>query len=329
MKIAVVGGGWLGCHIANKFKDICNITLFEKDNIFAGSSFYNQNRLHAGFHYSRSSSTRALCQSTFKLFAQDYTDVISNVDNNYYVVPNHKSLLDFNTFKGIFEHEGISFTEADIDTLVDIEGSVIVDEKYIDPNKAKQYFKHRLSNIVTRHKVSDSELLILTKQNDLVINVTNNSVKPINDHYYELSLTLVYTREVEENFGAITMVDGPLFSIYPYSGKDYTVTDVEHTPLHTSDSIEDINNYKSKLTQTDVNQVRVKIERKVQHYYPSFNKHFTYKGYYTSVKVKNFSQSADRSPTIVQEGNLISCVTGKIQGIYSLENYIRNEINSR
>jgi hypothetical protein len=182
---------------------------------------------------------------------------------------------------------------------------------------------------VIKHKVSDEELYTLRKQNDLVINVTNNLVKPISDHYYELSITLLYTREVEKDFGAITMVDGPLFSIYPYSGKDYTVTDVEHTPLHISDNVEDINKYKSQLTQKDVNEVRVKIEQKIQHYYVNFNKHFSYKGFYTSIKVKNFSQSADRSPRIVQEENLISCVTGKIQGIYTLENYINNEVINR
>lgn len=329
MKIAIVGGGWLGCHIANKFRDVCSIKLFEKDSMFGGSSFYNQNRLHAGFHYSRNSSTRALCQNTFKLFMQDYGNIVSDVYKNYYVVPKYKSLLDFNTFKGIFEYEGISFSEAEIDVLADIEGSIIVDEKYIDPNKAKQYFEHRLSDIVIKHKVLNHELDTLTKQNDIVINVTNNAVKPIHNHYYELSLTLLYTRDIQKDFGAITMVDGPLFSIYPYSGKDYTVTDVEYTPLHTSDNLQDVYVYNSQLIDRDVTEVKSKIEQKIKHYYTEFDKHFRYKGYYTSIKVKNLSQSADRSPTIVRDKNLISCVTGKIQGIYTLENYIQNEIISR
>jgi hypothetical protein len=329
MKIAIIGGGWLGCHIANKFKDVCSIKLFEKDNIFGGSSFYNQNRLHAGFHYSRNSSTRTLCQNTFKLFRQDYDSIISDINKNYYVVPNHKSLLDFNTFKRIFEYEGIPFNEAKIDVLNDIEGSIIVDEKYIDPNKARQYFEHRLSDIIVKHNVLEEELNTLTKQNDLVINVTNNVVKPIYDHYYELSLTLVYIRDIEKHFGAITMVDGPLFSIYPYGGKNYTVTDVEYTPLYKSDNLQDIYRYKSQLVDKDVTEIKLKMEQKIKHYYTEFNKHFRYKGYYTSIKVKNPSQSADRSPTIVQDKNLISCVTGKIQGIYTLENYIQNEITNR
>ena len=56
-KIAIIGAGWFGCHIAleilklNKFK----IQIFERNkDIFNGASSNNQNRLHLGFHYPRS-----------------------------------------------------------------------------------------------------------------------------------------------------------------------------------------------------------------------------------------------------------------------------------
>jgi len=330
MKIAIIGAGWLGCHIANKLRSTHNITIFEKEDIFRGSSYYNQNRLHRGFHYSRNQKTRNLCNSTFELFTRDYDHIVSQIPNNYYIVPESKSVIDFQTYKGIFKSESIPFVEVNNpDNLVSIEGCLSVDERYIDPIKAKKYFTNKLSDVIVHKEISKKELHNLTTKFDLVLNLTNNLILPLPNHYYELSLTLIYTRLLQNSFGAITMVDGPLFSIYPYKDSDYTVTDVEHTPMFTSSTIEEINNYWLLIKPGDVDELRNKIEQKILLYYPNFLQDFRYKEYYTSVKVKNNSESADRSPTIVQDGNIITCVTGKIQGIYTLENYIKNEINSR
>ena len=44
MKIAIVGGGWVGCHLANKLKKNHNVTLFERtETLFTETSFFNQN----------------------------------------------------------------------------------------------------------------------------------------------------------------------------------------------------------------------------------------------------------------------------------------------
>jgi hypothetical protein len=125
------------------------------------------------------------------------------------------------------------------------------------------------------------------------------------------------------------MIDGPLFSIYPYSGSKYTVTDVEHTPLYTSNNISDIIQYRETINNEMINNIRSKIEDKIHYYYGGFKTHFEYHSYYTSVKVKRKSVSADRYPVITQQDNIISCVSGKIQGIYILENFIKNEIINR
>jgi hypothetical protein len=330
MKIAIIGGGWLGCHIGNKFNKNNDITIFEKSDIFTGSSFYNQNRLHMGFHYSRNQKTRKLCYDTFGLFLNDYNHLIDNVHDNYYVIPKNKSLIDFGTFKNIFNYENIPFIESNLEILSNIEGSIIVDEKYIDPTKAKHYFKHLLKDNIVIEEINDKKLNILSKENDLVINVTNNILQPIINHYYELSLVLIYEKITNNvDFDSITMVDGPLFSIYPYRYKEYTVTDVQYTPMHISNNIDDIKKYKSKIDANIINNIKNKIEEKILYYYQDFKTHFEYKKYYTSLKVKNFSESADRSPTIIKNDNIITCVTGKIQGAYTLENYIRDEIINR
>ena len=50
MKIAIIGGGWVGCHLARLFMKKHDVTLFEKDELFKATSYKNQNRLHFALH---------------------------------------------------------------------------------------------------------------------------------------------------------------------------------------------------------------------------------------------------------------------------------------
>jgi hypothetical protein len=330
MKIAVIGGGWLGCHIASKLKETSHeVTLFEQTDLFSGASFYNSNRLHRGFHYSRNKLTRELCYNTFDLFLKDYSHLVKTIPNNYYSVPKDTSLIDYGTFKTIFEHEQVPFIETHVEYLNNIEGTIIVDEKYINPVKAKKYFKDKLKDNIIIKNISGNDLSNLSAEYDYVINTTNNSIKNIKDAYFELSLALLYIKVDDKDFGSLTLVDGPLFSIYPYESNVYNVTDVEYTPLYTSENLKDIVKYKNEFNNTLLDPIKDKIENKIKLYYKDFNSTFQYAGYFTSIKSKRNSVSADRSPIILRQGNIISCITGKIQGIYILEDYIKNEIISR
>jgi len=88
MKIAIIGGGWVGCHLAYKLKNNHDITVFEKDKkIFNGTSYKNQNRLHYGYHYARNHKTRELCKSTFYKFIDDYGFCVTDILKNFYCVP--------------------------------------------------------------------------------------------------------------------------------------------------------------------------------------------------------------------------------------------------
>ncbi len=83
--------------------------------------------------------------------------------------------------------------------------------------------------------------------------------------------------------------------------------------------------YKSTINDAVIGNVRSIIEDKILCYYGGFKTHYKYKTYYTSTKVKRVSESADRYPIITKTDNIVTCVTGKIQGIYTLEDYVRYE----
>lgn len=309
MKIAIIGAGWVGCHLANNLKQNNDVTLYEKDKVFSGSSFYNQNRLHLGYHYSRSFNTRNLCKNTFTQFYNDYFFVIENVKKNIYSIPINDSLIDFKTYLKIFEdfntHKIIK-----VKNLKHIEGSILVEEKYINPIKSKKFFQDKLLDLIVYDEISENGVSALKKDFDLIINATNNNFLSIKDDIFsENCIVFLYEKIKDSEFDALTLVDGKLMSIYPYdlNYNLYSLTDVEFTPQG----------------NLSIEILKSKMENKVLKYYDNFLNDFKYHSYIKSIKYKLKNLSDTRIPLITQTENIINCFTGKIQGIYFIEDYIR------
>ena len=310
MKIAIIGSGWVGCHLATRFKKNNQVVLYEKNEVFSESSFFNQNRLHLGYHYSRSYSTRNLCKETFDRFYNDYFFLIENVEKNIYSVPLNESLIDFNTYLKIFDDFN-THQVTNLQNLKNVEGSILVKEKYINPIKSKDYFREELKDIIRYKNITENDLSSLQKDYDLIINATNNNLLPILENTFsENCLVLLYEKIKDTEFDALTFVDGELMSIYPYDlDKNlYSLTDVKFTP-------------QSNLS---LEIVKDKMESRIMKYYDNFLNDFKYHSYTKSVKykIKNFSDN--RVPLIKNTNNIVSCFTGKIQGIYFIEDYIKN-----
>jgi len=328
MKIAIIGGGWVGCHLGYKLKNEHDITIYEKNNsLFEETSLKNQNRLHLGYHYARNYKTRMLCIDTFESFLNDYEFLTKKITNNIYCVPNFKSLIDFQTYKKIFND--FEFNEIK-HPFKNVEGCINTDERYIDFNLTKTFFTNQLSNFFVKEKITPSKIKILQNEFDLVINATNNQIKYNNDDtsFFELTISLIYENKYESEFDALTMVDGNLFSIYPYYDNKFTVTDVIHTPIKKFKTINSLEKFKKKISQSLVNEKIEKIEKKIINYYPEFKKNFKYFDYFISIKSKINSESDERYPVINVNKNLINCFTGKIQGIYIIEDFIKNKLKN-
>ena len=326
MKICIIGGGWVGCHLANKLKSHHEIILFEKnDKLFRETSYKNQNRLHLGYHYARNLKTRELCLDTFDLFIADYGKFTEKVKNNLYCVPNKDSLIDFGTYLKIFDAENKIVT---IPTeLLDIEGCVNTKERHISFQSIHDYFNLTLAPYKIRKEITESDIDNLQKEFDLVIDCTNNHLI-CNDEqsFYEPTISLVYEKISPNSFDALTLVDGDLFSIYPYKENLFTVTDVIETPLGKFWDKESMISFLDSITQNHINKKITQIEKNVLKHYPFFLKDFTYKDYFISTKIKIKNKSDYRAPIIKEHKNFIQCFTGKIQGVYLIEDYIKTYI---
>jgi hypothetical protein len=326
MKIAIIGGGWVGCHLAYKLKNEHNITIFEKNEyLFEEASSNNQNRLHLGYHYPRNYTTRKLCFDTFDKFINDYSGLTENVINNMYCIPINESIIDLGTFIQIFAHDE-TFKPS---FLNNVEGCILTKERYINFEKAIEFFNKELKHLIIKKTINREDLASIAMNFDLVIDCTNNSLIEDNtESFYEFSLMLFYKTLNKIDFDALTLMDGNFFSIYPYKKNMFTVTDVEYTPLLKTENLIELNHFIEKNKSDLVNERKNKIEEKIKKYFPNFLKDFVYVGFTTSIKNKSVSKSDNRAPIITQNDNIIKCFTGKIQGIYLIEEYVKKFIDN-
>lgn len=317
-KTAVIGGGWYGCHIASKILDKGeHVTLFEQTlSLFTGASSKNQNRLHLGFHYARSYATRQLCLNGYNKFMEEYGSFVEDITNNYYVISN-QSLLDFDTYLHIMQHEKAEFDVINDSGLTNCSGVIRVNEKMVNNVIAKDYF----TKLLNRYIKYNTKIYDITSMHnyDYIYDCTNNQLNFI-DHkyklYYELTISLIY--EGYNNDMAITVVDGSFCSLYPYDKPNnlYTLTHVTYTPLIKSYDITEINSY--VLTNEKISSIRNKMEESITHYYPSFKNHFRYKSYFLSYKCKFENSQDSRDLLQVTKNNITSIMCGKITGIYKV-----------
>lgn len=327
MKIAIIGGGWVGCHLAYKLMDKHDVVIYEKNKeLFSETSYNNQNRLHYGFHYARNNKTRELCKNTFNRFLNDYNFFTLELEKNFYCVPKKESIIDFETFKKIYNDFNILETDF---KLKNIDGCIKTNERWIDFSCAKRFFNEMLKDRFLKKRVNKNFLKKLLQEYDYVINATNNQIidKTIKDSFYELTLSLLYEQKKDIGFDAVTLVDGKFFSIYPYKKNIITLTDVECTPLKKFDTMTELKKYEKTVDNRLIHDKKRLFEKKVLHYYENFLNDFKYYGYLLSVKSKFDDKSDGRYPVITQKENLINCFTGKIQGIYIIEDYINDIIN--
>jgi len=349
--IIIIGGGWYGCHIASILKKYnFNITIIEKNNsIFDNSSYYNQNRLHLGYHYCRNFSTRQLCKKSYNTFIDKYNNLVDNITNNYYII-SKESVLDFKTYQAIYNYEEYDTQTIKNNLFKNNDGDILItNEKVINSDKAKTYFEKELEsnniqlvlntkvleinkdlnsnkiNIICGEKDNNSNKKEKIFTCDILLDCTYNQLQLSKQKYtYELTISLIYKKIKNVDFDAITIMDGPFSSLYPRDIENnlYTLTDVEYTPIISSSNYLDIENY--EVTNEEVEQIKLKMCNKFKKYYPDFENIFEYNSYFLSKKTKQVSVSDSRDIIIEQiDNNIISVNCGKICGIFEFEEYIK------
>ena len=334
LSFAIIGGGWYGCHIAASFRSLgFNVTIFEEQNrLLHLASGNNQFRLHMGFHYPRHYATRMQSRDGFSRFVERYPGLSRPVPDNIYAVPRGDSLIDFLTYKLIMTASGVDFTELaePPPMLTNVEGCLRTAERVLLLDTARRYFAQRLHPfLVLNHRVEAIEergdaVFVDGRRFDFVIDATwGHLTRPPIDLFYEPTILLYYEAqgeakgEAKGTFPAITMVDGPLCSIYPTEDPSiFTLSSVPHTPIGRFDTGAEAHRALAGVDRAFVKEKTARMEQQILRYVPGFKDAFRFMGPQLSIKTKPAGSFDDRSCCVYRSGRIFSVMSGKIDTIF-------------
>ena len=325
-RIAIIGAGFYGCHIAATLMALgFEVTIFERsEGLLTQASGANQFRLHLGFHYARCHSTRMQSRDGFRRFVSHYPEMTAAVDENIYAVSRSESLVDYETYKMIMTGSAIPFEEIETASvpITGVSGMMLAGERVLLVDQARAHFDALVRDRVTfGHAVSsiaehDDRVEIDGQTFDYAIDCTwGHLTRPAVPVFYEPTLMLYY--ETEGTFPAVTMVDGPLYSVYPTQDrKIFTLSSVTETPLGQFDDAAAALAYRDSLTGADIAAKQQAMERQIHKYLPDFGERFRYAGPQLSLKTKLTGLSDSRTCSVSGEGRLLSVVSGKIDAVF-------------
>ncbi len=330
-KIAVIGAGWFGCFIANSLIDKGYLVdVYEKENdIFKNASGNNQNRLHLGFHYPRSKKTILQSKEGFLEFKRKLGSFSKKIAKNYYFISSSKKTkTNFKTYKKTYQDFEIDFEELDINKipyLKNIAGGIKCNEELLLFNIAKKYYKKKLKRnlflkkFVKKISKKNNKYKIFKKEYDFVINCSwmQYSEFTKNNFTYEFCIMLKY-KSKKKNHSAITIMDGPFFTLYPWDDKNnFGLYSVEKSRVMVNKDFKELEkkvNY--EISNSKLLKLRKEIEMDFLHYYPNFRKEFVFSRYLKSYRTINKNKDDSRISHIENNKNFINVMSGKIDHVF-------------
>ena len=327
--ITIIGAGWYGCYIGLKLKENgVKFEILEKNSdIFLGSSGFNQNRLHQGYHYPRDFSTRKTSTKGFDAFNSKFPDLSIEIKHNFYAI--HKdSYVDYQTYLSIFSYEKYRFKEIDkqlVNSFENFEGIISVEEKLIDFRKSRKFFLEQnlpISYNITCNYVGN-EIYANNKkiESDFIFDCTYGQLKCPEGFFNESFLSFVYSKKNKTLFDALTVMNGEFYSIFPYYDNLFTVTGVK-------EGVIDMKEYEKIGKESYVRNRRKMIENKISKDYDCFLDNFNYSTYFISKKTKPACNTDKRSTDIIKNGNIITVCSGKIDTIFECDEVVNSVVET-
>lgn len=336
---AIIGAGWYGCHIALSLKALgFDVTVFERHSRpFHEASGNNQFRLHQGFHYPRHAGTRLQSRDGYMRFIERYPDLSLPVARNIYAVPEHDSLIDLTTYRLIMTASGLQYRPIEHPPvpLKDISGCLMVDERLLLIDRARQYFSRELG---TDLHLSEAEERITPKARcvwvngerfDFLIDASWGRATPLHRKVFFEPTMLLYYEAMDPHFPALTFVDGPLCSVYPTEDETtFTLSSVPHTPLGPTRNPAEAYAAVQQVSEALVMQKARLMEQQITRYLPDFHQHFRLIGPQLAVKTKPVGSHDDRSCYVHRQDRVFSVLSGKIDTIFFAADQIIAAIQS-
>jgi glycine/D-amino acid oxidase-like deaminating enzyme len=332
--ILIVGGGIFGLTTAIVLSDHgYNITVVEKDfDILLGATKCNQNRIHHGFHYPRSTQTSKESLMGLKTFMDFYGECINYKFDKYYAISAINSHVNTDQFVEFSRSMGLNMKEQWPDERIlrrdNIESCWLTGEPVFDYSKLREMILERISSrkikIIRNCSVSslDGDIAILNNNYKIkfryLINATYSGIpdflkdvgcNPIKGKFQLCVLPIMRANCKVPNFG-VTIMDGPFCSLMPrgFNDNSFILYHVIHSvnQEHVGTSREDWLPIKDMTEMNIVEQCRL--------YYPILEDMVLSDSWITTRMVLPEQEMDDARPTLVLKNSdsIFSLFSGKI-----------------
>ncbi len=344
-KIAIIGAGIFGCTTAIRLaKAGFRVDLYEKHSgICSAASGINQYRLHAGYHYPRSSNTVESCKKATPLFEEEYKEAIIGDLDHFYAIAKHKSFVTGDEYVRFLDRHNLSYEILQPNHINHDAVSLVVkaEEKLFDPEKIKSTIYERLKEVGVNLYLNRELQVDDLDEHDKVVVATYASLNSCFGEKYELQRE--YQFEVCEKIvvsipdelkGISTVVmDGPFMSFDPLGKTGLAVMGhVEHAIFKRSFGyMPEIPGDIAPMLNRGVisNPIRTNADKFIEegaHFMPALRAAKHQGSMFTIRTVLPRVEDSDARPTIVNalDDRIITIYSGKIgNSVEAAENVIR------
>jgi glycine/D-amino acid oxidase-like deaminating enzyme len=256
--VVIVGGGFYGSTLATHLaREGARVTLLEaRADLLGGASYFNQARVHGGYHYPRSLRTAGRSQANYQAFMARYESCVVDDFLCIYAVA-RGSLTNARKFRRVCDHVGAPLMDAPaaVRRLFNpsvIEASWVTRESVFDAVRLREFVREELARAgvlvrlgarVARVEEGPSGAVVTLEDGEAVtadrvlmctygesVEALPPGVAYTGLHCEPCEMALVDVPDVLRGKG-ITVMDGPYFSLMPFPSTPFhTLSHVRYTP---------------------------------------------------------------------------------------------------
>jgi hypothetical protein len=324
MRIRILGGGWYGSHLAVSLIAAGHqVELHEiADRLFAGASGGNPARCHLGFHYPRSAETRDACLGHHREFMASYGHLTRSVPVNIYAIAAEASLVDFGTYRKILkgEVEFVTIPRPEEFGLQNVEGALLTGERHVVIDRAREHFEEVLSdNVCFKERTGNLEDV----RWDMTIDCTFNALDADRIDRYEPCVTTILEGPADR---AVTIMDGPFPSIYPWDEARglSSLTSAKFTPLSkVCKSYDQAKAILNRVTDEEVEARSKEMLQQISEFWPAAWDRYSIVGHKLTIRAMPKSAADTRLASVERIGSRAMRVrAGKIDAVFHAERLV-------
>jgi len=221
VKIAVAGAGIYGATCAIRLAERGHrVRLFDPLGVLRAASAINQYRVHAGYHYPRSSETIEEVTEARAEFAVEFAPAIVRNSRHFYAIPKHNSLTSPDAYERVMAKHRLPLRSCRPTwmSFEFIDRCYEVDENIYDPDVLRELIETRLKS----HEINLEERefsAAMRGDYDWVVWATYGlgaSKEIFKAAKYQVAEKILIELPPELRGVALVVVDGPFTAFDPY-----------------------------------------------------------------------------------------------------------------